>query len=411
METPPLIVAPDMGYGHLRAAAALAALWGTSVTRCDRPPLAAPGEERTWRRTRALYEWCTRHSTHPLWGGALRPVVRRLTALSDVAAPGAAAAPYGVRHLERAIARGLGAGLVRHLAADPRPLLATYFAPAIAADAAGLGPVWLVVTDSEVHRVWAPRDAARGRIGYLVPAERTRARLCAYGVPPERIVVTGFPLPPGLVGADDAIRRRHHARRRARLGAGWGAGTAPLELTFAIGGAGAQVPLAEAILRALRRPLAAGRVRLTLVAGLRSGVATRLARVCRSAPRGAVEILHAPTLAAYLEAFDRRLTSTDLLWTKPSELTFYAALGLPILLAPPVGEHEARNAALLRDLGAGLDPAPPEGLARWLEAGLEEGRFEAAARAGLAGLPADGAWRIRAALAGAGPWAPAPTPR
>ena len=32
-----------------------------------------------------------------------------------------------------------------------------------------------------------------------------------------------------------------------------------------------------------------------------------------------------------------------MLWTKPSEMTFYAALGIPLILAPPLGAHERYN--------------------------------------------------------------------
>ena len=46
-----------------------------------------------------------------------------------------------------------------------------------------------------------------------------------------------------------------------------------------------------------------------------------------------VEVLQEPDFDSYYEAMNALLARTDVLWTKPSELTFYAALGLPIVRA------------------------------------------------------------------------------
>ena len=48
------------------------------------------------------------------------------------------------------------------------------------------------------------------------------------------------------------------------------------------------------------------------------------------------------------------LLDTDILWTKPSELSFYAGLGLPIIMAPSVGAQERFNKAWLRAIGAAI---------------------------------------------------------
>ena len=53
---PPLVVAADMGYGHLRAAQPLAEALGTVVSQVDRAPIVAPAEEKLWRRVRTSYE-------------------------------------------------------------------------------------------------------------------------------------------------------------------------------------------------------------------------------------------------------------------------------------------------------------------------------------------------------------------
>jgi hypothetical protein len=42
----------------------------------------------------------------------------------------------------------------------------------------------------------------------------------------------------------------------------------------------------------------------------------------------------------YYRQLNQLLADSDVLWTKPSELSFYAGLGVPLVLAKPVGAHE-----------------------------------------------------------------------
>ena len=61
-----------------------------------------------------------------------------------------------------------------------------------------------------------------------------------------------------------------------------------------------------------------------------------------------------PGFRAYYARFNALLARTDVLWTKPSELTFYAALGLPLVCGAPVGVHERHNRRWVREAGAGV---------------------------------------------------------
>ncbi|MBS1109324.1 MAG: hypothetical protein H6Q88_1316, partial [Anaeromyxobacteraceae bacterium] len=58
----PLVVAVDMGYGHLRAARPVARALGVEITLVDRPPLVGPEELKVWDRVRKAYEWTSRAS-------------------------------------------------------------------------------------------------------------------------------------------------------------------------------------------------------------------------------------------------------------------------------------------------------------------------------------------------------------
>jgi hypothetical protein len=421
---PPLVVSLEMGYGHLRAALPLAEALGEPLLHADRPPLAGEAEQRLWGRLRSAYEATSRLSQLPFVGGPLKLLLDRLTEIPplhpyrDLSAPTAQAWA-----LDRLVRRGLGAGMVERLRAEGRPLLTTFFAPALVADRAGLDRVFCVVTDTDVNRAWVPIEPRGTRIRYLAPSHRAVRRLVQYGVPEARVALTGFPLPEALLGGPALpVLRRNLAARIVRLDprgafrreAGGdlahflGAlpeeeeGRPPL-VVFAVGGAGAQAELARRFLPSLRPALLGGRLRLALVAGVRPEVRDLFSALLAEAGllgAPAVELLFAPDFPAYYHAFNALLARADLLWTKPSELTFYAALGLPMVCAPPVGVHERRNRRWVREAGAGVKQREPGHAGEWLLELVDEGQLAAAAWAGYVRLPKFGLYRILEELRG-----------
>jgi len=171
----------------------------------------------------------------------------------------------------------------------------------------------------------------------------------------------------------------------------------PALITFAIGGAGAQAALATRLLRALARPLRAGRIALALVAGRRRDVARALRAAATSeglAGHRAVEVLEEPDTLLYLRKFNALLARTDVLWTKPSEMTFFAALGLPVIAAPPVGMHEERNLRWAFEHGALLPQGDPDRAGEWLPRWLADGTLARAAWQGYQNLPKLGLYEI-----------------
>jgi hypothetical protein len=416
----PLVVAVDMGYGHIRAARPLARALGTDVTLVDQPPLVGPDEKKVWDRVRTAYEWTSRASQLPVVGGPFRWMLDSVTDIPhlhpyrDLSAP-----TRGVSTLDRLIRRDLGKGLIARLRETGAPLLTTFYSPALAADAAGLANVWCVVTDSDINRVWAPLAAARTSIRYLVPSPRAARRLRSYGVPEHRISFTGFPLPHELLGGRGLLAlRRNLAARLVRLDPSGTfrrdyreelaqflgplpeaeAGRPPM-LTFAVGGAGAQAEMARQFLPGVRRAVGEGRLRLTLVAGVRATVEARFREEIQAARMegllgAGLEILRADTLDEYFDRFDAAMARTDVLWTKPSELSFYAALGLPLVFAPPVGVHERYNRRWVRESGAGVVQRDPSSAWQWLSDWLEDGTLAGAAWSGFTRLPKHGLYRI-----------------
>jgi hypothetical protein len=151
--------------------------------------------------------------------------------------------------------------------------------------------------------------------------------------------------------------------------------------------------------------LEAGALRIALVAGIRPEVEARFLEAVHAARLepllgGPVQILTAAGFDEYYARFSALLARTDVLWTKPSELTFYAALGLPLVLAPPVGVHEWYNRRWARDAGAGLKQREARSAAEWLTDWMADGVLAAAAWAGYTRLPKFGLYRILDAVRG-----------
>jgi hypothetical protein len=419
---PPLVVAVEMGFGHLRAADAVARALGQPLLHADRPPAAAPPEEALWARTRRNYERLSRLSTLPLVGAPFGALLDTITHIPDLHPGRDLSRPtFSVGLVENLIERGIGRGVIAALEREQASLFTTFFATALAADRKSDAPVDCLVTDTDLARAWVARDPRRSRIRYFAPSERAVRRLSAYGVPSDRILMTGFPLPDELLGGEELpVARRNLARRLGRLDArgrfrralGDEAarrlggsiapdGESPL-LVFAVGGAGAQAGLATEFLPSLRPLIEIGRVRLALLAGTRPAVRRDFeALVARHDLAGhpGVRVVSAPDVDAYFRACNALLAEADVLWTKPSEMTFFAALGLPLVLSPPVGTQEVYNRRWALEAGAGLAQRDARFAGEWLGEWLDDGVLAGAAWNGFMRLPKRGLYRILSAFA------------
>jgi hypothetical protein len=245
----------------------------------------------------------------------------------------------------------------------------------------------------------------------------------AYGVSRENIDFTGFPLPGELLGGPELpVLKKNLAARLVRLDPQrWfreghaslverELGTLPAaeerrspHLVFTVGGAGAQAGLARLFLPSIREQVQTGRLRVTLVAGVRPEVAAEFraalsaSRMVESPAQG-VEILEAASHADYFPRFNALLADADILWTKPSEMTFFAALGLPLICSWPVGVHERYNRRWAIEAGAGFKQRDPRFAGQWIDEWLADGTLAAAAWAGFTRLPKHGLYRILEAV-------------
>lgn len=417
----PAIVSVEMGYGHLRAAYPLVDLFDSPLIRADEPPIAAFDEQRHWRWVRDAHEGLSRLSQLPgRMGDLMRASMDSLTMIDPLNTKVDLSRPnLGVLALDFLIKRGLGRGLIEELQRSDRPLIATFYVPAVIADRARLKRAFCVVTDADIHRVWAPLKAEQTSVLYFAPSTRVVRRLRAYGVPKERILLTGFPLPIELLGGRDLkVARKNAAARLVRLDPDnqlrrifqceidrllgpipeVESSRAPL-LTFAVGGAGAQANIAAQFLPSLRDLIVRKRLRLALVAGIRRDVRMRFEEQidkCDLSSRlgDGVQILFDTSFEAYYRRFNALLAETDVLWTKPSEISFYAALGIPLVLSEPLGAHERYNRRWLLGHGAALGQGNPKEAAQWLQQWFRNGSLACKAWCGFTRLPKLGTYII-----------------
>lgn len=414
------IVTVDMGYGHQRAVYPLAHLAAkpvgmrtteTNIVTANIYAGIPPADRRRWESGRALYETISRLKKAPVIGAgafALMDYLQRIEPFYpklDRSRP-----TEQVKQQYRMIGRGWGRDLIERLNKKPLPLITSFFSVAFFAEAHGFKEdIYCLCTDTDISRAWVPLRPGESRIKYFAPTKRVKDRLLQYGVPEKNIYVTGFPLPEENVGP------REHALRQA-LGCRIGnldpklkyqkkykhtidyylgpycesSARRPLTITFAVGGAGAQRDIGITILDSLHEEIDAGRLRLHLVAGTRYDVYRYYQREVdrlHMKHSGHVHIIYEKTKHKYFVEFNRILLETDILWTKPSELSFYAALGLPIIMAPTVGSQEEFNRSWLHQIGAGFEQEDPRYTHEWLFDWLHSGWLAQAAMEGFMNAP------------------------
>jgi hypothetical protein len=396
-----------MGYGHKRAAHPLREIAEGGIISVGENDAASPLERKLWHRLLRMYEAFSRAWSIPVVGryifgildAFLRiPTLYPLRNLSHTT--------FQVELLESFIRKGLCEGMLERIKEKNLPLVTSFYAPAIAADKRGTEKVYCIICDADLNRVWVAREPWESRIEYFAPCGRVVQRLKAYGVPDDRIYLTGFPLPLEFIGGPDmptlkadlgqrlsyldprkTFWHRHGVNVEHLLGAGNCAFQADRELTitYSVGGAGAMKEIGEKIARSLKDRIHAGEVRLNLAAGTKELVRRYYEQVKAeiAGPPDGIRVIGAGTLEDYFSQFNAALRTTDILWTKPSELSFYAGLGLPIITTAPLGSQETFNARWLRDIHAGIRQENPEYTHQWLFDLLKKGRLAEAAWSGF----------------------------
>lgn len=413
-----------MGYGHQRAAFALGHLAKGGVINANSYPGIPHKDRDIWRKSRLFYEFVSRFKRLPLLGEPLFNLYDTLQSIEafypkrDLSDP-----TFQVRQISGVIRRsGWGKHLIEKLSKQPIPLICTFFVPALMAEAFNYpGEIYCLATDSDISRAWVPQNPRTSRIKYFAPTYRVADRLSLYGVLQQNIFMTGFPLPPENLGSihcetakQDTLYRLanldpqgHFAREHGDLVKRY-LGRAqvpkksfhPLTLTFAVGGAGAQRDLSVTVLRSLRERILHHDITYIMVAGIHNSVSSYF----RSAIRELglmqelgkhVVILFASSKAEYFRKFNHVLRSTDILWSKPSELSFYIGLGIPLVMAPPIGSQEKFNKRWVELIGGGIGQEDPEYTHEWLFDWINRGLLAEAAMQGFIETQKKGVFNIQ----------------
>lgn len=235
------------------------------------------------------------------------------------------------RAAEKLNTRKLSAEIAR---LAPDAILCTHFLPAELlsrqrAKGAKLPPLWVQVTDFDVHALWIHPHIDR----YCVASEEVAFRLADRGVPRERISVTGIPVMPQFSAPLE----------RAVCAAELGVDPAKFTVLMMAGGAGVG-SLDDLAARLLALP---DDLQLIALAGRNADLLKRLQSLAKQHPRRLFPL-------GFTTTVERVMTAADLVVTKPGGLSVSECLAKrkPMLLVSPIPGQEERNADYLLEAGA-----------------------------------------------------------
>ncbi len=410
------VVAVDMGYGHQRTAYTLRGIAPSGgVINANSYKGIPVKDKKIWQTTKSLYEFISRFRRIPIIGMALFLLMDSFQRISGY---------YPKRDLSRSnlsgrnmmyfIKRGWGKDLISRLEAEALPLISTFFAPAFMAEEFKYpNQIYCVICDADISRAWVTLDPKKSNITYLASCTWSRDRLKLYGVRSENIIFTGYPLPKENIGRDMEIVKKDMGYRilnldpsgeyrtlyspliKSYLGKLPTLPNHPLTLMFSIGGAGAQKEIAVSIINSMQEKIKAKQLKIIISLGVREELRAYFEkRIGELKLDGWVHILSGKTMPEYFEKFNQALRVTDVLLTKPSELSFYAGLGIPIIIQPPIGSQEDFNKRWLMHVGAATPQENPKYMKEWFYDLLNTGDLVEMAMQGFVEIEKMGTYNI-----------------
>ena len=410
------IIAADMGYGHQRTAYPLKDIaFSGKIINANSYDGIPKKDKKFWEQTRSLYEFISRFKKIPIFGDFLFSILDRFQKISSYYPKRDLSMPtISLKNIFYFIKKGWGRDLIERLEKNPLPLVSAFFTPAFMAEAFDYpNDVYCIICDADIARAWVSLDSKNSRIKYFASNTWTRDRLKLYGVNPENIFLTGYPLPKENVGENLEILKEDMRNRlvnldpnkryrkiyepliKGSLGKLPEKSNHPLTIMFSIGGAGAQKEIPLHAINSLREKIKNKELRFIIAVGVREELRKYFADNIKELKLdGWVHILSASTTNEYFKIFNEALRETDVLWTKPSELSFYAGLGLPIIIAPTIGSQEDFNKRWLLHVGAGVLQEHPKYADQWFYDSLNAGDLAEVAMQGFIEIEKMGAYNI-----------------
>jgi len=408
------VISVSMGYGHQRTVFPLRHLAvGGKIIPANGYQGIPQKDKKIWKGAKTFYEFVSNFKRVPFIGEGTFFIFDQFQKIlsfypkRDLSKPN-----LQLKQTFALIRRGWGKDLIKKLKTKNQrlkknpPLITSFFIPAFMAEFFKYpGEVFCIICDADISRTWASLNPKESKIKYFAPTERVAERLKLYGVRKENVFLTGYPLPKENIGSEnlETLKKDFSSRLlnldpqkkyqnyyqpliKKYLGKLPEKSDHPLTLMFAVGGAGAQKEIGVKILRSLRKEIKKGKIKIILVAGIRKKVKDYFEKNIKKLKlekNKNIKILFENNIENYFKSFNKALRKTDILWTKPSELCFYCALGLPIIIAPPIGSQEIFNQEWLLRLGGGFLQENPDYTNQWLFDFLERGYFAEAAFQGF----------------------------
>jgi len=410
-----------MGYGHQRTAYPLKSIsFKGKAINANNYDGIPDRDRKIWLSSKDFYEFISRLKRIPLIGNVIFSIYDKFQQIPSFYPERDLSKPtLALKKIFSIIKRGWGQDLILRLKEKPRPLLTTFYMPAFMAEVFNYpGEIFCIICDADIARSWVSLNPHKSKIKYFAPCNWVQDRLKLYGVKEENIFLTGFPLPKENIGDGKLeILKKDLAHRllnldpqkkyrelykpliKGYLGELPGRSDHPLTIMFSIGGAGAQKEIALKAVKSLTEKIKKGEIKIILAAGVKAEVKNYFLENIKKLGLKKeldknIEVLSARDLDDYFEKFNQKLRKTDILWTKPSELSFYAGLGIPIIIAPSIGSQEDLNKKWLLKIGAGFSQDNPKYTDQWLFDLIEGGRLAEAAMQGFVEIEKLGTYNI-----------------
>lgn len=411
------VISADMGYGHQRTTYPLNYLANEQkIINANSYDDIPRKDKNFWKNTRFIYEFISRFKKIPLLGDFVFSFLDKFQKIMhyypkrDLSKPNT-----GVKSNYYFIKRGWGKHLIEKLKANPLPIITSFFTPAFMAEKNNYpNDIYCIICDADINRAWAPLNPKNSKIKYFAPCTWVRERLHLYGVNPKNIFLTGYPLPKENLGSENLeiakedLKNRlanldplHRYRKMYKpliesyLGEIPEKSNHPLTIMFSIGGAGAQKEIGLYILNSLKEKINSKLIRVIISVGTKEHLKNYYQKYLDGLNLdGWAHILSGKTTFEYFKEFNKYLRQTDILWTKPSELSFYSGLGIPIIIAPTIGSQEDFNKRWLLHIGSAVNQEDPKHTDQWLFDMIYSGNFAEMAMQGFVEIEKKGIFNI-----------------
>ncbi|MGC8775856.1 MAG: DUF6938 domain-containing protein [Minisyncoccia bacterium] len=418
------IIAVSMGLGHQRTAYALTHLapFKKIINANDYDGIPR-NDKNNWETSRKFYELISNIEKIPIVGKISFSLFDQFQKVQKLYPKNENVGPtFVLKQIYSLIQKGWGKHLIETLKNKNKelPFITTFFIPAFMAEYYHYpSKIACIICDADISRSWVPPNPNQSRIIYFAPTELAAQKLLKYGVLKENIFLSGYPLPKENLGtyqkytiAKKSLKNRilnldpkknyqkqYNVLIKKYLGKLPQKADHKLTIMFSIGGAGAQKEIALKAIKSLAYALENESLNFIIACGTKEEVKQFFLKELLKLKLGLnidknIFIISNPSPEKYFKMFNEFLNQTDILWTKPSELSFYAGLGIPIIIAPPLGSHEKINEKWLIETGAGIKQEDPRFTNEWLFDLIREGKLAEAAMQGFIEIKKDGVWEI-----------------